>query len=100
MVAALAEAGFADDPIVLLLADHGDMLGERGLWYKMNFYEPAGRIPLIVHAPGRFSPRRVGSAASLVDLLPTFAALANEGREPDYAAPIDGRSLLPALQGE
>jgi choline-sulfatase len=41
---------------VLLLADHGDMLGERGLWYKMNFFEPACRIPLIVHAP-RASPR-------------------------------------------
>src|SRR6202047_3496576 len=50
LLAALADARFADDTIVLLLADHGDMLGERGLWYKMNFFEPACRIPLIVHA--------------------------------------------------
>lgn len=57
MLAALQDAGFADDTIVLLLADHGDMLGERGLWYKMNFFEPACRIPLIVRAPHRFAAR-------------------------------------------
>jgi choline-sulfatase len=75
------------------------MLGERGLWYKMNFYEPACRIPLIVCAPGRFAPRRVARSASLLDLLPTFVALAHDGSQPPYAAPIDGVSLLPALQG-
>jgi choline-sulfatase len=86
--------------VIMLIADHGDMLGERGLWYKMNFYEPACRIPLIVHAPGRFAPRRVSGSASLLDLLPTFAALAHNGSEPEYAAPIDGRNLLPALEGQ
>src|SRR5262249_9961103 len=85
--------------VIVLLADHGDMLGERGLWYKMSFYEPACRIPLIVHAPGRFQPRRVAGSASLVDLLPTLAALPNDGGEPEYAARIDGQDLLPALAG-
>ena len=59
-------------PSSCVLADHGDMLGERGLWYKMNFFEPACRIPLIVHAPRRFSPRAVAESASLIDMLPTF----------------------------
>ena len=59
LLGALADAGFAGDTVVLLLADHGDMLGERGLWYKMNFFEPACRIPFIVHAPQRFAARRV-----------------------------------------
>ena len=99
MMAALDEAQMSHDTVVMVIADHGDMLGERGLWYKMNFYEPACRIPLIVHAPGRFAPRRIQGSASLVDLLPTFSALANEGSEPEYAARTDGRSLLPALQG-
>jgi choline-sulfatase len=99
LVTTLEQAALDRNTVIVVLADHGDMLGERGLWYKMNFYEPACRIPLIVHAPGRFSPRRVASSASLLDLLPTFAALANEGREPEYAAPIDGRNLLPALEG-
>jgi choline-sulfatase len=99
LVNTLSQAQFDRNTVIMLIADHGDMLGERGLWYKMNFYEPACRIPLIVHAPGRFAPRRVSGSASLLDLLPTFAALANNGNEPEYAAPIDGRNLLPALEG-
>jgi choline-sulfatase len=95
----LREARFADNTIVMLLADHGDMLGERGLWYKMSFFEGACRIPLIVHAPERFAPRRVAEPASLLDVLPTLAEIANEGKAPRYAAPIGGQSLLPALRG-
>lgn len=98
LMAALADARFADDTVVLLLADHGDMLGERGLWYKMNFFEPACRIPLIVHAPGRFAARRVEHSASLVDILPTLTELAGGGAA-DHATPIDGDSLLPQLAG-
>jgi choline-sulfatase len=94
----LAEAGCADDTVVLLLADHGDMLGERGLWYKMNFFEPACRIPLIVHAPGRFATGRVAQSASLIDILPTLCELAGGGSM-DYATPLDGNSLVPQLGG-
>jgi len=99
LLSTLREARFADNTIVMLFADHGDMLGERGLWYKMNFFEPACRIPLIVHAPGRFTPRRVLEPASLLDLLPTLVELGLDGKPPSYAAPIDGRSLVPALRG-
>jgi choline-sulfatase len=99
LIEALRQCQLDGNTVVMLLADHGDMLGERGLWYKMSFYEPACRIPLIVHAPTRFRPRRVAGSASLLDLLPTLASLANEGREPEYAAPIGGKSLLPALEG-
>jgi choline-sulfatase len=95
----LREARLDDDTVVLVLADHGDMLGERGLWYKMSFFEPACRIPLIVHAPARFAPRRVSGCASLVDVLPTLVELAQPAQAPAYAAPIAGTSLLPALQG-
>jgi choline-sulfatase len=98
LLASLRDAGFAENTVVLLLADHGDMLGERGLWYKMNFFEPACRIPLIVHAPGRFEPRRVAGSASLVDIMPTlceFAGAATAG----YATPVDGHSLAPYLAG-
>ncbi len=98
LLGALEDAGFGNDTIVLLLADHGDMLGERGLWYKMNFFEPACRIPLIVHAPRRFSPRRVPHSASLVDILPTLIDLAG-GRAADCVTPIDGESLTAQLQG-
>src|SRR5260370_35794336 len=83
MLAALAEAGFAENTVVLLLADHGDMLGERGLWYKMNFFEPACRSPLIVHAPRMFAARPVPGSASLVHSLPALWQLAG-GMPPRY----------------
>ncbi len=95
----LAEGGLAEETIVIVLADHGDMLGERDLWYKMSFFEGACRIPLIVTAPRRFKPRRVAAAVSLLDLLPTLAELGAGAGEPRYATPPDGRSLLPHLEG-
>jgi choline-sulfatase len=93
---ALAESRLAENTIVLLLADHGDMLGERGLWYKMSFFEPACRIPFIVHAPARFAPRRIASSASLLDVAPTLCELAQAGTE---QMPQDGTSLLAQLTG-
>ncbi len=97
VLAALRAARLADSTIVVLIADHGEMLGERGLWYKMNFHEPAARVPLIVAAPAMFAAGRISAAVSLADLLPTLAEIAGDGRAPDYATPIDGRSLLPHL---
>jgi len=98
MMAALRDSRFAENTIVLLLADHGDMLGERGLWYKMNFFEPACRIPLIVHSPRRFAAGRVAASASLIDILPTLCELAG-GDCASYATPLDGISLAAQLAG-
>lgn len=95
----LEETGLDDDTIVVFSGDHGDMLGERGLWYKMSWFEGSARVPMIVHAPGRFAPGRVRESVSTIDLLPTFAELANGGIAPEYAVAIDGRSLLPHLTG-
>ena len=83
----------ADDTIVVLLADHGDMLGERGLWYKMSFFEDSARVPLVVHAPKRFAPKRVATPVSLVDILPTLSELAGDG-VPESIDPMPGQSLL------
>ena len=99
LLATLEAAGLAGNTCTIVLADHGEMLGERGLWYKMSFFEPACRIPLIVHAPGRFEAGRVRRTVSLVDLLPTLMDIASNGAAPGYATPLDGRSLLPHLTG-
>ncbi len=56
LMQALARERLADDTIVILTSDHGEMLGERGLWYKMSFFEGASRVPLVVASPGRFAP--------------------------------------------
>jgi choline-sulfatase len=99
LLGTLAALGVADDTIVILLADHGDMLGERGLWYKMNFFEPSARVPLVVHAPGRYAPRRVSTPVSLVDVLPTLLELTG-GSPADAVTPLAGESLLPLLDGQ
>jgi choline-sulfatase len=96
VLGALRDAGLADDTIVLFTADHGEMLGERGLWYKMAFFEDSARVPLIVHAPGRIAPRRVAEPVSLLDVAPTLLELS--GR-PDASAGMDGASLVPLLHG-
>jgi choline-sulfatase len=95
ILATLAEHGLADDTVVVFTSDHGDMLGERGLWYKMAPFEDSIRVPLVVHAPARFEPRRVAEVVSLLDLLPTLVELA--GGEPPEC---DGSSLAPALDGD
>ena len=99
LLTALDETGLRDDTIVIVTSDHGEMLGERGFWYKMSWFEGASRVPLLVSAPGRFAARRVASAVSLVDLMPTLVELAQDGRPGTYASEIDGRSLLPHLGG-
>ncbi len=95
LMAALDAAGLAEDTIIVLTSDHGDMLGERGLFYKMNFFEDSARVPLIINNPGRIEPRRVAENVSLVDLLPTFLELAG-GSGPL----LDGRSLAPLMAGK
>ncbi|MES2183119.1 MAG: choline-sulfatase [Pseudomonadota bacterium] len=95
LVQTLHACGLAEDTIVVVTADHGEMLGERGMWYKQNFFEPSVRVPLMVCAPGRYTPRRVAEPVSLVDLLPTFLDWA--GGVLDWPEPLDGRSLVPLL---
>ena len=93
--------GLAGDTIVIFTSDHGELLGERGLWYKMAFFEWAARVPLIAWAPDRFAARRAAPLASLVDLLPTLLELGRPppGHEPGLDLPTDGASLLPVLEG-
>jgi len=94
---ALRECGLADDTIVIFLGDHGEMLGERGLWYKMSFFEGSARVPLIVSAPGRFVPRRVTRSVSLLDVTPTLIDLAG-GDSRTLGKTVDGCSLAPHLE--
>ncbi len=95
LLAALEATGQLDNTIVVFTSDHGDFLGERGLWYKMSYLEPSAHIPMIVSAPKHFSPRRVKEPVSLTDILPTLADIAG-GK---LARTVDGRSLYPLLTG-
>ena len=85
------------EAIIVFLSDHGEMLGERGLWFKMNFFEGSARVPLMISAPG-MAPGRVGTPVSTIDVLPTLCDLA--GISIDEIAPwTDGRSLVGGAEG-
>jgi choline-sulfatase len=99
LLEALETVGLRDDTVVIFTADHGEMLGERGLWYKMSFFEDSAGIPLIVSAPGKFRPQRVGANVSLLDILPTLAELGGAGIT-SGAGKLDGASLVPLLNGD
>ncbi len=89
-----------ENTVIIFTSDHGEMLGERGLWYKMSFFEPSVRVPLIISAPSKFAAGRVAQPVSLVDLLPTLVDLASDGQATDFAARVDGQSLVPLLHGQ
>ncbi len=99
LIAGLRETDVLDDTIVIVTSDHGDMLGDRGCWFKMSFFERAARVPLIVAGPG-IIPHRIPNACSLVDLVPTFLDLATPGGDPPvHGVELEGRSLWPLLSG-
>src|SRR5919106_4221517 len=97
LLAALRGAGLADETVVVFTADHGEMLGERGLWYKMSFFEHSARVPLIVSAPGRVRAGRAAEPVSLLDLAPTLLELAADTGADEIE--LDGASLGPLLDG-
>ena len=85
------------EAVILFVADHGDMLGERGLWFKMSFYEGSARVPLMIAAPG-MAPGRVTDPVSTIDICPTLCDLA--GADMAEVMPwTEGQSLLPLGQG-
>jgi choline-sulfatase len=94
---ALKRCRMEQDTVVIFCADHGDMLGERGLWFKMSFFEGSARIPLMMSGPGLGSGR-VDTPVSALDLVPTLAELAGIAIDGD-AVNLDGESLLPLAQG-
>lgn len=97
LVGELGRLGMADDTIVIVTSDHGEMMGERGMWFKRTCYDASVRIPFVVAGTERVEGgRSVSASVSLVDLLPTFAELAGLG---DIGGKVDGHSLAGLLSG-
>lgn len=98
LMQALDDSGFAKNTVVIFASDHGDMIGERGMWFKKTLFDPAIRVPLIMAHPA-YAPARVSMAASLVDIFPTLCEVGGIELS-EIKTPLDGRSLVPALKGE
>jgi len=100
IVKALKETDLYQNTVIVFAGDHGEMLGERGMWYKQTFFEWSSRVPLIVAQPGVLKPGRRSEVVSLVDLLPTLLDLASGGDSLSLADPLDGSSMVGLLTGE
>lgn len=98
IVAELRAAGRFENAYFILVADHGEELGEHGGWqHDQSLYEELVRVPLIVRFPGaEHAGTRIWTPVSLVDVLPTVLDVL--GR-PELAAGARGRSLLPLIEG-
>ncbi len=85
-----------DDWIIVFTSDHGEMLGEHGVWAKHKFYEGSAKVPLFIRWPEKYAPRRVESNVSLIDLYPTLCELTGL----PYPDDLDGRSLTQLMEGD
>lgn len=99
IVEALEATGLSENTIVIFTADHGDMLGERGMWYKFNPFEWSMRIPYVIKAPGCKAGYTVDAPVSLLDLAPTILDYAGGRESFAYTENFEGASLLPLLNG-
>ena len=96
LLAALEKRHMLDETIVIFTSDHGEMLGDQGLFQKQTPYEPALRIPLIVSGPGIVAGKSADALIDMMDLNPTICALAGV----DAAPAMDARSFAGILTGQ
>lgn len=95
IINALSERGILDDTIIIYTSDHGDCAGDNGLWGKINFYEGAVHVPLIVAGPGVGKGRIVKALAELLDIGKTVCDFMNCTSH--FLA--QGKSMAPLLTG-
>lgn len=95
VLAALERSGQAGNTRIIYVSDHGEMLGEHGLWWKCAMYEGSVGVPLIAAGPDLPRGRTLGTPASLVDLFPTLL----HGAGVPLPDGLPGRSLWPLLAG-
>ena len=85
--------GTRQEAVIAFVSDHGDMLGERGLWYKMSFFEGSSRVPLMISGAG-LKPGLIETPVSTIDLAPTLCDLI--GIDMAEVAPwVSGETLVP-----
>ncbi|SFJ60018.1 choline-sulfatase [Paenibacillus sp. UNC496MF] len=95
IIAELKKQDLYDSTYIVYMSDHGENLGEHGLFYKQCSYDGSVGVPLIVKGPGLPGGQRIDHPVTLVDLYPTIMEIAGLETEEDRP----GSSWLPLLQG-
>lgn len=94
VIDAVRSSDFSDNTVIIYTSDHGENLGEHGLWWKNCLYDSSAKVPLIFNCPKRWAGgQRRNEASSAVDLVQTLAHLAGAETPSDW----DGESMLPWL---
>ena len=91
---ALDRHGLLENTLIIYTADHGEQIGEKGLWWKQTFYEDSVKVPAIISWPARLpTGLRINRVTSQLDLNATMLDLAGAPPLPSSY----GRSLLPVI---
>jgi arylsulfatase A-like enzyme len=98
IMTALEASGQRDNTIVIFMSDHGEMLGDHGIYFKgPHFYEEAVHVPLIISSPSRFaSGHAVDGLVELLDIAPTLL----ESAGLPVPSAMQGKSLAAHLRAE
>ncbi len=92
----LQQLGLFSSATIVIVADHGESLGEHGERTHGTFlYDATVRVPLLIKLPTGVAPRTVDEPVEAADLAPTIAATAGT----TMGGPVDGQNLLPLLRG-
>jgi arylsulfatase A-like enzyme len=91
VLAGLEEMGLSENTIVLYIADHGDLLGDFGGFFKCNFLEGSVRVPILLRAPSLPTGERRRQLVGLQDILPTLANLTGC----ELGEDVDGHDMTP-----
>lgn len=93
----LEDENILDDTTVILISDHGELMGSHGLWHKMECFEESVRVPFIVSTPRGVKCKRSDATSSLIDFVPTVLDIAGiEYNKGDF----EGDSLYHQIMGE
>jgi arylsulfatase A-like enzyme len=92
----LRDAGVYDDTIIVVVADHGQGLGDHGWWFHRILYQEQIRVPLLVKIPRETQGLVVSDLVRSIDVAPTVLELLGV----ELPEGIQGRSLLPLVSGE
>ena len=98
VVSELRRRGRLENTVLIVVADHGEALGEHDGWqHDHALYEEVVRVPLLIRLPGAaHGGLRIAEPVSLLDVAPTLAELLGE---PELAEGAAGRSLVPWIEG-
>ncbi len=100
IVAELKLLGLYNDTLIIFTSDHGDMMGERNMWFKRTFWEHSVKVPLVFHQPSQLAPRRVAQPVTLADLCPTLSEIGGAKEAADRWGSSDSASFAALLEGD